>query len=100
MEEGSYTFRSFASKSGSDLDYHIVVTPLRDAKGTLQLIGKGEDGEYPIEIQSAVSEGAAELKVEESMIKGLILTQNQPLKITIRLRSNRRYALGAEIYEN
>ena len=100
MDTDSFTFRSFATKGTSGLEYRVVINPLREAQGSIKIMAVGEDGEYPVVVASATDEHGINLDIEESMIKGIKLAKGSPYKIALRLDSGRRYALGVESYEN
>ena len=100
MDTESFTFRSFVTKVSSGLEYHVVINPLRDAQGSIRLMAVGEDGEYPVDVNSAIDEQGNSLEINESMINGIKLTKATPYKLAVKLNSGRRYALGVESYEN
>ncbi len=100
MDSSSFTFRSFVTKGFEGLDYHVVLSPLKDASGSIRIMAVGEDADYPIDIKSAIDESGNSLDVDGSMVKGIKLYKGTNCKLAVKLNSGRRYALGVESYEN
>lgn len=85
-------------KDGERL-YQAVINPLEDSNGSIRIMAVGDDNDYPIEIGSVNSENGDEYSVDGSFVKGLQLIKNQRLKLHIRLKRHKRYALGVETNE-
>ena len=100
IDTSSFSFRSFATK-GKDgaTEYIIMLHPSKDTRGYITILAIGEDSDYPVMIDSAIDEDGNKLDISESDIKGLVLKKNIRKKISIRLQSNRRYALGVQSRE-
>jgi hypothetical protein len=100
IDASGITFRSFATRSEKGLNYHLVIKPLRDAEGSLKIVAVGEDTNYDVEIGGAEDASGKQLSFAGSFINDLQLAKDQTLKLTLWLKSNHRYALGVESYEN
>ena len=77
-----------------------MVTGRDDCEGAIRLVAVGDDGNYPVDIESAVDIASGKnYKVGDSMIKDLSVKNGESLKLAVRLASKKKYALGIENYE-
>ncbi len=60
----------------------------------------GDDGDYPVEIESVKDESGKEVGFKDASIKDLQFEANSPQKLFIKLKNQKRYALGVETYES
>lgn len=94
-------FRSFVKKAGGELEYCIVLEGREECKGDIKIIAIGDDGEYPIDIKDAFDMDSKQAyEVSGPMIKGLEVESHQKLRLIVKLKSKKKYALGIENYEN
>ena len=100
IKTSNISFRSFIQKSKGGFEYHFVVTGRDDCEGAIRLVAVGDDGNYPVDIESAVDIASGKnYKVGDSMIKDLSVKNGESLKLAVRLASKKKYALGIENYE-
>ncbi len=99
METSGLRFRSKTYLKDGEREYLLILSPERDAQGSVRLMASGEDADYPVALISAHDSQGHALAVKGSFIAGVSLKQGQPEKLTVRLSNNRRYALGVETHE-
>ncbi|MBV9159913.1 MAG: hypothetical protein JO019_04950 [Candidatus Kaiserbacteria bacterium] len=100
ISTSSISFRSFAQSSKKGLEYLLAITGREDCEGAIRLVAVGDDGSYPIEIESATDVKSGErYEIGDSLIKGLVIESGKAVKIVVRLSSSRKYTLGIENYE-
>lgn len=87
-------------KKGEETEYCLIINPLIEQKGAINIVGVGDDANYPVAVAYAQDwEGKKKYKIKSSFITDLELRKGARQKIKIGLRSNRKYALGIENYE-
>lgn len=100
IKTSSISFRSFVQKGKHGLEYHFAITGREDCEGAIRLVAVGDDGMYPVELESAVdTKSGQSYGLGESMIKGLTVKNGKTIKLAVRLSSPKKYALGIENYE-
>lgn len=93
-------FRSFVQKAKDGFEYHFVITGREDCRGAIRLIAVGDDGSYPVEIESAKDATAGRrYDVSGPMIKGISVESGKTARLAVKLSSKKKYALGIETYE-
>lgn len=92
--------------TGKDKDGHaqycLVITPLMDQEGGLNVVALGEDSTvYPVSLASAEDwdKKGKPFKHSGSFISGLKLKKNKAVRIRVETKSASRYALGIENHE-
>lgn len=100
VKTSSITFRSFVQNGKKGLEYHFVVTAKEDCEGAIRIVAVGDEGTYPVELESVVdAKSGKSYEVGDSMIKGLKIEDGKAVKLVVRLASDKKYALGIETYE-
>lgn len=100
IKTSNISFRSFAQKSEKGLEYHFAITGRESCEGAIRIMAIGDDGNYPIELKSAVdSHSGINYEVGDSMIQGLSIENGKTIKLAVRLASKKKYSLGIENYE-
>ncbi|TAN57235.1 hypothetical protein EPN15_04965 [Patescibacteria group bacterium] len=100
IKTSSISFRSFIQKSKGGFEYHFVITGRDDCDGAVRLVAVGDDGNYPVDIESATDIASGKnYDVGDSMIKDLSVKNGKSLKLAVRLASKKKYSLGIENYE-
>lgn len=94
------SFRSFVQKSKGALEYHFVITGRENCKGAIRVIAIGDDGSYPVDVQSATdSSSKKRFDINGSLIKGISVKSGRTVRLAVKLQSKQKYALGIENYE-
>lgn len=89
-------FRAREIRRENERVYQAVITSSDSQSGALKLMAIGDDQSYPIDIGRVTDENGQEIDFSGSLIKGLALNANIPVKLYISLKQNKRYALGVE----
>ena len=74
--------------------YEITITPTKEDSGDIRIIGIGDGQNYPLDVECAYDEQGNELEKDGETIKGLSFKMNETRKITVKLKSSRRYIVG------
>jgi hypothetical protein len=100
IRTGDLTFRSFAQRAKSGIEYRLIITALEDCNGSVRIAAVGDDGSYPVNVVSAIDLSSnAPYEVEGSLIKNLKIDAGKTVKLAVKLDTERKYALGIESYE-
>lgn len=100
IKTSSINFRSFVQKTKDGLEYNFVITAREDCEGAVRIIAVGDDGNYPVDLKSAIEAGSNKrYEVGDSMIKGLAMKNGQTIKLAVQITAKKKYALGIENYE-
>lgn len=101
INTSAISFRSFVQSGKTGLEYHLAITGREDCEGAIRLIAMGDDGSYPVELESAIDTKTGKIyEIGESMIRGLVTESGKTIKLAVRLSSAKKYALGIENYES
>lgn len=93
-------FRIISLKKNNKIEYCLIINSLSDQKGAINIVGVGDDANYPIPIAYAKSwDEKMQYNTSSSYITNLELHKGEKQKIRIGLSSNKKYALGLENYE-
>lgn len=94
-------FRTMAIKGEKgNIEYFLIIDPLIDQEGSINIVGVGDDANYPSPLDYAKEwESGKQYKIRSSFITGLVLRKGKREKIRLGLKSNKKYALGIESYE-
>ena len=76
--------------------YQAVITSSENESGAVKLMAIGDDVDYPVELDKVVDSNGNELNVSGALIEDLSLKPNEPIKLFISLKHQKRYALGVE----
>lgn len=88
------------SRKKSGIEYCLIINPLINQKGAVNIIGVGDDANYPVPLMYAEDmDGKKTYKTLSSFIADLDLRKGKRQKIKLGLSSQIRYALGIENYE-
>ena len=94
------SFRSFVQKAKGGLEYHFIITGREECNGAIRIIAVGDDGSYPVDVAEARVIGSKDkCETNGSFIRNLSIENGKTIKLAVRLRSKRKYALGIENYE-
>lgn len=77
----------------------LVLRPEEEFKGSLRLVGIGEDVDVPIRIRRAKLEGGGALVVADGAVKGVELSAGKPLRLDIELEESAWEAVALEAYD-
>lgn len=100
ISTSSISFRSFIQNGANGLEYHLAITGRDDCEGGIRIVAVGDDGSYPVELESATDvRSGKQYETGNSMIKGMAIEKGKTIKIAVRLSSKKRYTLGIENYE-
>lgn len=101
IKTSSISFRSFVQKTKSGIEYRIAMTcGDEDCEGAIRLVAVGDDGTYPVALESAVDvKTGKKYEIGESLIKGLEIKSGETAKLAVSLESKKKYMLGIETYE-
>lgn len=100
IKTSDISFRSFVQKDKSGFEYHFIITGREDCEGAVALVAVGDDGNYPMDLESATdAKSGKSYEIEGSMIHGLVVKKGQAIKLAVRLSAKKKYALGIENYE-
>ncbi|MFA7302764.1 MAG: hypothetical protein WC030_03390 [Candidatus Paceibacterota bacterium] len=100
INTSSVSFRSFVQNGKDGLEYVLAITGREDCEGAIRLVAVGDDGSYPVELESAKDAKSGEsYETGDSLIKGLKIGKGEPVKLAVRLSSSKKYTLGIENYE-
>ncbi len=100
IKTSNISFRSFVQNDKSGPIYNFVITGREDCEGAIRLVAVGDDGNYPVQLQSAKdARSGKEYEVKDSLISGLAVESGKPLRLAVTLPSKKKYALGIENYE-
>lgn len=99
IPSSNIVFRSFAEPE--DGYATIVLTPLQDAEGDLELTALGSTGsdvyEAPISsVQLRTPDGFVDVKVSGATVKDLTLTKGERVSMRVKFRHGGRYRLGVK----
>lgn len=92
----------YTGKPNGHAEYCLVITPLMDQQGGVNIVALGEDSTvYPVSIAQADEWGkkGKPFKHSGSFIAGLRLKKGKPMRIKVETKSPSRYALGIENHE-
>lgn len=93
-------FRIISLRKDSIIEYCLIIDPLTDQKGAVNIVGVGDDANYPVPLGYAKSwDEKIQYNIASSFITNLELYKGKKQKIKIGLLSNKKYALGLENYE-
>ncbi len=90
-------FRTREVKRDGKRMYRANITSPETQTGTIKIVAKGDDADYPVEIAEVRDSAGEALKSNGAYVE-LHLTENQPLLLYIELAHQRRYTLGVESY--
>lgn len=76
--------------------YQAVITSSGDEAGAVKLMAIGDDSNYPVEIGKVENADGSAIGFNGALIKDLTLKPNEPVKLFITLKQQKRYALGVE----
>lgn len=93
------SFRARELKRDGQRLYQTVITSEEQQTGALKIMAIGDDGDYPVEIESVKDEAGNEVAFKDASIKDLQFEANSPQKLFIKLKNQKRYALGVDTYE-
>jgi hypothetical protein len=103
VNTSSLKFRTiYAGSNNNDSEYCLVVEPLADQEGAINIVAVGDDAAvYGVPILSARDWESDKkgYKIKGSFIEGLQLKKGKSIKIRLTIKSRSRYALGIENYE-
>ena len=100
IKTSSVSFRSFAQKYDNEIEYRFIITGKETSEGAIRLVVVGDDGNYPADLKSAVdTDSGKPYNIDESMICGLVIKNGQTARITVKLKSKKKYSIGIENYE-
>lgn len=100
INTSAISFRSFVQNTKSGPEYHFAITAREDCEGGIRIVAVGDDGTYPVELESATdTKSGTKYETGDSMIKGLKIESGTTIKLAVRLSSGNKYALGIENYE-
>jgi hypothetical protein len=100
IKTSSINFRSFVQNGKGRLEYHLALTGREDCEGGIRLVAVGDDGSYPVDIESATDlKSGKRYEIMNSLINGLAIKEGETVKVTVMLASDKKYALGVETYE-
>lgn len=89
-------FRAREINRNGERIYQAVITAHDEENGAIKLMAVGDDSDYPVEIGGVVTESGEQISFNGALIKDLALKPNQPIKLFITLKEQKRYALGVE----
>jgi len=81
------------TRDGKKVYKAILLSPDNE-KGSIKIVGVGDDKEYPIGLENVSDASGKKLAIKDSTITELELEPDKPLTIYIELKRNKRYALG------
>lgn len=93
------SFRAREVQRNGERLYQTVITSEEAQTGSLKIMAVGDDGDYPVEIASVTDQSGNQLKFKDASVNDLAFEANTPQKVFIKLRNQKRYALGVETYE-
>lgn len=100
IRTSSISFRSFIQTAKTGREYHFVITGRENAEGAVRLVAVGDDGNYFVDIKSAVdAKTGKKYETGDSMIRGLAIESGKSIRLAVQLSADKKYALGIENYE-
>jgi hypothetical protein len=93
------SFRAREMRKDNQRVYQTVITSEEKQSGSLKIMAIGDDGDYPVDIAEVKDENGNNIEFKEAYLSKLEFEANKPQKVFIRLRNQKRYALGVETYE-
>ena len=89
-------FRAREIRKDNERIYQAVITSSDTQSGAVRLMAIGDDQAYPIDIGRVTNDRGEDVEFSGSLIKDLSLAANEPTKLFISLKQDKRYALGVE----
>lgn len=100
IKTADVSFRSFAQKTKQGIEYHFVITGRENCDGMVRIVAVGDDGNYPVDLDNARDvDSKKELEISGSFIKGLSIKKGDTIRLSVTLKSKKKYALAIEKYE-
>ena len=90
-----------ANRNGNEMEYCLILDPVYDQDGSVNIVAVGDDRNYPMQLVYAKNwDNGKDYPVSGSSIKEISLYKGERTKIKICIHSNTKYALGIEKYES
>lgn len=96
IDTSNISVRIYETKLNGNRVYVVRLLSSSNKSGSIKIVAYGDEGSFPIEINSAIDQKGKNYNIGNSEIENIELEAGQPIKITITLANNRRYALGVE----
>ncbi len=103
IDTSQIRFRAIALKEEKPgtWEYCLIIDPLSDQSGAINIVGVGDDNNYPLNLRYAKEwKNEKKVSVRQSFIENLKFKKGQQVRIRVGVASHTRYAVGIESYEN
>ncbi|MDD4875046.1 MAG: hypothetical protein PHI77_01430 [Candidatus Pacebacteria bacterium] len=94
------SFRSFVQKTKHGIEYHFAILGREECDGSIRIVAVGDDGNYSVDLANAKDvDSQKELEISGAFIKGLSIRKGKTVRLSVSLKSRKKYSLAIENYE-